>query len=49
MSWKYEPVAKLRGSGESMILRPIARTGEACPNRTDGGLPKRASEEARLQ
>ena len=28
-----EPVAKLHGSGKSMILRPIARTGKACPNR----------------
>ena len=29
-----------------MILRHPERTGDACPNSADGGLPNRASEEA---
>ena len=32
-----------------MILECLARTGRACPDRADGGLPRRASEEAQSQ
>ena len=32
-----------------MILGHLARTGKACPIRADGGLPRRAGEDARAQ
>ena len=44
-----EVVAKLHGSEKSMILDSLERPGNAWPGRADGGLPKRAGEEARSQ
>ena len=44
-----EAVVKHHGSEKLMILEPLARTSEACPNRADGGLPKGAGEKARSQ
>ena len=52
MSWKckyVEPIAKIHRSEKTMILGRLARAGKACPNRTDGGLPNRASEEMRMK
>jgi len=40
-----EPVAKLHDSEKSRLFDSIARTGEACPEHTDGGLPRGVGEE----
>lgn len=44
-----EVIAKLHDSEKSMILGPLERQSEALPSRTNGGLPRRAGEEARSQ
>jgi len=54
IEWEFlghpnEPVAKFHDSEKSMILKPLARTGEACPGCADGGLPRRAGESAQPQ
>ena len=44
-----EAIAKLHDSEKSMILGSLERQSKALPSRADGGLPRRAGEEARSQ